>query len=139
MIQFIKSDVSVGEVLAAASSSRIVVRPIGLGFLPPADDPSFANHRAAAQKGLGQAAEVVAGGKYDLVILDEICLAVARGLIEEKQVADLVAAASAETCLVLTGRQATPGLIALADTVTEMRSLKHGLNAGHLAQKGVER
>ncbi len=73
------------------------------------------------------------------MILDEICLAVARGLLEERQVVELLAQAPPETCLVLTGREATPGLIALADTVTEMRCIKHGLQAGRAAQKGVER
>jgi cob(I)alamin adenosyltransferase len=41
-------------------------------------------------------------------------------------------------CLVLTGRGATPGLIVLADTVTEMLAIKHGLAEGRTAQKGVE-
>ena len=52
---------------------------------------------------------------------------------------ELLAQARREMCLVLTGREATPALIALADTVTEMRCLKHGLQAGRAAQKGVER
>ena len=139
VIQFIKSDTSVGEIAAAAASAVIEIHTTGLGFLPPADDPRFAEHRAAAQAGLRKAAEIVAGGQFPLVVLDEICLAVARGLLEERQVVELLAQASPETCLVLTGREATPALIALADTVTEMRCLKHGLQAGRAAQKGVER
>ena len=153
VIQFIKSDTSVGEIAAAADSTAIEIHTTGLGFLPPAGDPPvardrnpnfrrnrrFAEHRAAAQAGLRQAAEIVAGGQFALVVLDEICLAVARGLLEEREVAELLSRASPETCLVLTGREATPALIALADTVTEMRCLKHGLQAGRVAQKGVER
>ena len=139
VIQFIKSDITVGEVVAAAVSTNIEIHPTGLGFIPPADDPRFAQHRAAAEAGLRRAAEVLAVRRFALVILDEICLAVARGLLDEAAVTELLAQASPETCLVLTGRDATPGLIALADTVTEMRCVKHGLQAGRLAQEGVER
>ena len=139
VIQFIKSDATVGEMAAAAASANIEIHATGLGFVPPADDPRFAQHRAAAQAGLRLAAEVLAGGRFAVVILDEICLAVARGLLDEEAVTELLAHASPETCLVLTGRDATPALIALADTVTEMRCLKHGLQAGRLAQEGVER
>ncbi len=139
VIQFIKSDTSVGEVAAAAASANIEIHTTGLGFLPPVDDPRFVEHRAAAQTGLRKAAEILARGQFPLVILDEICLAVARGLLEEHEVAELLAQAPPETCLVLTGRYATPALIALADTVTEMRCLKHGLQAGRAAQEGVER
>ena len=138
VIQFIKGDTSVGEI-AAANSADIEIHTTGLGFLPPADDPRFAQHRAAAQAGLRKASETLAGGRFPLVVLDEICLAVARGLLEEHEVAELLAQASPETCVVLTGREATPALIALADTVTEMRCIKHGLQAGRIAQKGVER
>jgi cob(I)alamin adenosyltransferase len=139
IIQFIKSDTSVGEIAAAAASTAIEIHTLGLGFLPPADDPRFDGHRAAAQAALRKAAEIVAGGQFPLVVLDEICLAVARGLVEERQVVELVAQAAPETCLVLTGREAPPALIALADTVTEMLCLKHGLKTGRTAQKGVER
>ena len=139
VIQFIKSDASVGEMAAAAASTAIEIHATGLGFLPPADDPRFADHRAAAQAGLRMASEIVAGGRFPLVILDEICLAVARGLVEERQVAEFLSRVPPRTCLVLTGREATPALIALADTVTEMRCLKHALQTGRAAQKGVER
>ena len=139
VIQFIKSDRSVGEIAAAAASAAVEIHTTGLGFLPPADDPRFVEHQAAARAGLQKAAEIVVGGQFPVVVLDEICLAVARGLLQEQQVVELLAQAPPETCLVLTGRAATPALIALADTVTEMQCLKHGLQAGLAAQRGVER
>lgn len=138
IIQFIKSDLSVGEIAAATHSSTIEIHTMGLGFVPPTDDPELANHRAAAQAGLVKAAEVVASGQFSLVILDEICPAVAHGLIDEGQVIELLARVSPETCLVLTGRDASPALIAQADTVTEMLCINHGMSVGHIAQKGVE-
>src|SRR5512135_2669195 len=64
VIQFIKSDASVGEIVAAAAMATIEIRQVGLGFLPSADDPLFARHRAAAQAGLREAAEVLASGQF---------------------------------------------------------------------------
>ena len=138
-VQFIKSDATVGEIAAAAGSETIEIHPTGLGFLPPGEHPDFPRHREAAQAGLRKAAEAAADGRYALVVLDEVLLAVARGLIEQDQVAELVAQTAPQVCLVLTGRDASPALIDLADTVTEMRCVKHGLQAGIAAQKGVER
>jgi cob(I)alamin adenosyltransferase len=137
LVQFIKSDAAVGELAAVLSPSMEVVQT-GRGFLPPEGDPQMAVHRAAAEEGLRHAAEVLAGRQFSLVILDEICLAVSRGLLDEQAVIDVVRRAGAETCVVLTGRYAGEGLVALADTVTEMRSLKHGFESGIAAQKGVE-
>jgi cob(I)alamin adenosyltransferase len=139
IVQFIKSDVTVGEVAAAAANPLIEMHVLGLGFIPPPDDPRFPRHRAAAQEGLKKAAEMIASGRFAIVILDEICFAAARGLVEEEQVADLLAHAPAEICLVLTGRYASGRLLELADTVTEMRPIKHGFDAGIAAQEGVER
>ena len=51
---------------------------------------------------------------------------------------DIVRLASSDSCIVLTGRGATEGLLAIADTVTEMRCVKHGYQKGRKAQKGVE-
>jgi cob(I)alamin adenosyltransferase len=61
-----------------------------------------------------------------------------KGLITEDQILELIEESGEVSCLVLTGRGATDRLIAKADTVTEMRSLKHGLREGITAQKGVE-
>jgi cob(I)alamin adenosyltransferase len=138
IIQFIKSDASVGEIAAAEASSFIRILPTGLGFVPSRNDPRFEQHRAAAQAGLHKAAEILVSHHFALVILDEIFGAMAQGMIDEIQVKELMAKASPRTCLVLTGRGASPGLIAMADTVTEMRCVKHGMQAGHAAQKGVE-
>jgi cob(I)alamin adenosyltransferase len=138
IVQFIKNDESVGEVFAARSNPMIEMHVLGMGFIPPRDDPRLLSHRAAAQDALKKAAELIASGRFALVILDEICLAAARGLIEEEQVVELVAAAPAEMCLVLTGRYASDRLLELADTATEMRPIKHGFDAGIMAQKGVE-
>jgi cob(I)alamin adenosyltransferase len=139
VIQFIKGNTTVGEVLAAAGDDDIEIHPMGLGFLPKDGQPAVARHRDAAQAAFGKAHEAIAGGCFGIVVLDEICLAVARGLIDHAQVADLLGRASPEMCLILTGRGASPELIALADTVTEMRPVKHALQAGRTAQQGVER
>jgi cob(I)alamin adenosyltransferase len=139
IIQFIKSDASVGEIAAAGNSMLVEIHPTGLGFVPSGENPRFAEHRGAAQAGLRKAAEIIAGRQFPLLILDEICIAVSRGLIDLQQVVDLFEKTPPEMCLVLTGRDASPALIQLADTVTEMLCIKHGMHEGYGAQDGVER
>ena len=73
-----------------------------------------------------------------MVILDEICCAVAKELLSENEVLELIKSTPADTCLVLTGRGATANLIDSADTVTEMQSAKHAFDSGCSAQNGVE-
>jgi cob(I)alamin adenosyltransferase len=98
-----------------------------------------ARHQQAAQAGLELAREALAAGGADLVVLDEICTAVAKGLLAEAEVTGMLQAARPGCIVVLTGRGASAALIALADTVTEMRCVKHGMEAGWDAQEGVER
>lgn len=138
VVQFVKGNPEVGEVAAAAKTADIEILQTGLGFVPAAGSPRHVEHRSAAQEGLNKAREAIAGGRYSMVILDEICVAVGRGLVDEQSVIDLVRQSPRQTCLVLTGRGATPRIIELADTVTEMRCVKHGYQAGWPAQKGVE-
>jgi cob(I)alamin adenosyltransferase len=138
IIQFVKSDANVGEMAAAVGNPLIEILQVGRGFLPAAEGPEWSEHRAAAEAGLRKAAEILAAGRHPLVVLDEVCFAVARGLLDQQQVIDVVQRAPSATCIVLTGRDATAGLVALADTVTEMRSVKHAMQSGISAQKGVE-
>ncbi len=139
IVQFLKSGAAVGEIAAAPATPFLEIHPTGLGFLRSTEDPRFAEHRAAAQAGMNLAAEALAGGRFALVVLDEIFPAVECGLVDEEQVMALMAHTPPEICLVLTGRGASPAAIERADTVTEMRCLKHGYDAGIAAQKGVER
>jgi cob(I)alamin adenosyltransferase len=137
VLQFIKAAIT-GELTASRQLAGVEFAQAGRGFVPKPGSPHFEEHRGAAREGLEKAAEALASGRYDLVILDEICNAVAAGLLTEESVAMLVRNRPLAITVVLTGRGATPRLVALADTVTEMRSVKHALAAGRRAQKGVE-
>ena len=76
-------------------------------------------------KGMARAQEVVTSGEYDLVILDEINVALHFGLVTWAQVEDLIKYKGEHVELVLTGRGAPPELIERADLVTEMKEIKH--------------
>jgi cob(I)alamin adenosyltransferase len=139
IVQFIKARAATVELTALRSLAGVEVLQAGLGFVPRSDDaPQFAAHRQAATDGLRAAAGAMASGRYRMVILDEVCTALARGLLDEASVIAALRQAPADGVIVLTGRGATPGLIARADTVTEMRCIKHGFDAGLQAQPGVE-
>jgi cob(I)alamin adenosyltransferase len=139
ILQFIKSDSSVGELTALKYLPRVEVIQMGRGFVPSVTAPAFPEHCQAAYQALKIASDVLQSKRYDLIILDEICTAMAKGLITEDQVIEVIDQSSREdSCLILTGREATDRLISKADTVTEMCCIKHGLEEGWTAQKGVE-
>ncbi len=138
ILQFIKANSSVGEIAACRHLPGVEISQTGLGFVPEPSHPSFSEHRRAAQEGLGLAHKALMSGQYDLVVLDEICTAVAKGLLQEDSVVEALRQAHPRACVVLTGRNATKALIDLADTVTEMRFIKHGFREGRAAEKGVE-
>jgi cob(I)alamin adenosyltransferase len=81
---------------------------------------------------------LVASGDYGLVVLDELNFAVEFGLVEVEAVKKMIRNKSRYTELVLTGRNAHPEIIELADLVTEMREAKHYYNTGHPARVGIE-
>ena len=138
VVQFIKNDSRTGELVVLDRLGVDVFRG-GRGLLPPAESPEkLAPHREAAQATLAQALTVIESGRYDMIVLDEICTAVAKGLLEEQDVLAALQKAGTDCVLALTGRGATEALCALADTVSEIRCHKHGHQAGRAAQKGVE-
>ena len=137
IIQFIKADRNTGE-LATAARVGIEVVQAGLGFVPKRSSPAFAKHARAARAGLTMAREALSTRSHDIVILDEVCNAVSLDLIETSEVVETLSAAGDESIVVLTGRGAPAELIALADTVAEMKAVKHAFDAGVKAMKGVE-
>ncbi|MDT8394754.1 MAG: cob(I)yrinic acid a,c-diamide adenosyltransferase [Bacteroidales bacterium] len=92
----------------------------------------------AAKKGFTEMLRIVMEGKYDLVIFDEINIALYYKLIEIDELLDLINRRPAHVELVLTGRYAPGELLDLADLVTEIREVKHYYQDGVEARKGIE-
>ena len=93
----------------------------------------------AALEGMRMASEALASGRYDMVILDEINVAVSLGLIDVEDVLRLIRERPSTIELVLTGRGADERIITEADLVTEMRDIKHYWDKGVKARRGIEK
>ncbi len=91
-----------------------------------------------AQKGFKYTKEIINNGKYDMIILDEINVAVDYNLIALKEVIKLLEGKPEKLELILTGRDAHPDIIKIADLVTEMLEIKHPYQQGITARKGID-
>ena len=91
-----------------------------------------------ATKGLAALREAMSGGRYDMIVLDEIIMAVDLGLLQLDEVKETIIHKPPELHIILTGRNAPAELVEIADLVTEMREIKHHFNQGVAAQKGIE-
>ena len=91
-----------------------------------------------AQKGFKYAKEIINNGKYDMIILDEINVAVDYNLISLKDMIKLLDKKPKNLELILTGRAAHPEIIKIADLVTEMLEIKHPYQQGITARKGID-
>ena len=100
---------------------------------PPGDEDI-----QAAKLAIKRAREAMVSGRYDLVILDEVCVAVHFGLLETREVLSLLKEKPLTVELILTGRYCPDELIARADLVTEMLEIKHYYQNGVIARKGIE-
>lgn len=94
--------------------------------------------RALAAAGFEKARAALHSGRYEIVILDELNMAVWFELIEEQAVLDLIAGRPADVELVITGRRATEAVCEAADLVTEMREIKHYYQRKIPARQGIE-
>lgn len=92
-----------------------------------------------AQKGLERVKRVIESGKYNLVVLDEVNVALSYGLLIEEDVIEVVKHRPKTQEIVLTGRNASSKIIELADLVTEMREIKHYFSKGVKARIGIEK
>lgn len=91
-----------------------------------------------AQDGLIRINEKLHSGKYHLVMLDEVCVAVSFGLLMAYQVVELIQTRPKRVELIVSGRWAHPTIIAAVDLVTEMTPMKHYFDQGVNARKGIE-
>lgn len=139
VIQFVKSEDTVGEQLFFTSCEGVVWNHYGRGFLPrdPAD-PAMAEHCRAAEEGLQQAIAALGSSEYDFVLLDEVCFALSRKLFSGAALFDALRTVPTGKIVVMTGRDAPDALVDVADTVSEMRMVKHAFEKGIPACEGVE-
>jgi cob(I)alamin adenosyltransferase len=137
MLQFLKGR-DTGEARAAARlAPEFTLRYFGRPGLVNLKSPA-AEDLALAQEALNLARQVLQAGDHDLVILDEINVALAYRLISLEEVLEMLKTRPGWVEVVLTGRQAPPELVELADLVTEMRPIKHYYAAGVKARRGIE-
>jgi cob(I)alamin adenosyltransferase len=133
-IQFLKSE-PCGEHLFVSRCHAFDIVQISAGdsFTKPREQLS-----AEAQQTLAYAEEQMLSGRYDLLILDEIFVAIHKGLITTQQGLGLLEKKPSSVELILTGRYAPPEIVQRADLVTEMRMIKHPFNQGIAARCGIE-
>lgn len=136
IFQFIKGDWDYGEVKAAQRFPNMTVERIGSGYTWMADDPE--EPRRLARTAWERCRELMASDEYDLLVMDELNCVLAEGYLDVADVLAVLAARPARLSVIITGRGAPAELIAAADTVTEMRCLKHAFDSGIRAKRGIE-
>ncbi|EHM10860.1 cob(I)alamin adenosyltransferase [Thermanaerovibrio velox DSM 12556] len=137
MIQFLKGWDFYGEIRGAGFLEGFeLVRTGTADYVPKggARDVDFSE----ARRGLELAREALSSGAYDLVILDEVNVAMDYGLLNVEEVLEVIGGRHERTEVVLTGRYAPEEVIAAADLVTEMREVKHPYQKGVKAREGIE-
>lgn len=143
MIQFIKGPWISGEDEFAGVSGlpadRFAIRKMGLGFVGILGDQlPIEKHKAAAQAALDMFIEEKKSGKWHLIALDEVNVALSLGLLALKDVVNAVKDYPDDRILILSGRGAAQELIDVADLATEMREIKHPFAQGGKARPTVE-
>jgi cob(I)alamin adenosyltransferase len=137
IIQFLKQG-DYSEIKALERfGDQVTVEQYGLGHFvkgKPSEDDIV-----AGQKGLARAKELIRKGDCDILILEEANVALVCGLFSEIDLLDVIALKPENMELVITGRGATPAVIAAADLVTEMKEIKHYYQKGVKARVGIEK
>lgn len=141
LVQFIKGTWKTGEQAAVKRFPEIEHVVSGDGFTWNTQDRE--RDVQSARAGWDTAKRMIergdADGKpYDVVILDELNIAISYGYLPLEEIVGVLTNKPLELSIVVTGRDAKPELIAIADTVTEMRLVKHAYDAGIKARRGVE-
>lgn len=126
-----------GEWDVLSGLQNVGIARFGAGpFVNPSDVKP--QDKEEAVKALAAARQAVLSGEYDLVVLDEVNIAVAWKLIGLEDVISLIRAKPADVELILTGRGADKEIVRMADLVTEMLNIKHPYDEGTAARRGIE-
>lgn len=140
IIQFMKGDLYSGEWDGVKLLSPFVeLTATGKGFCGIEGNPyPHSEHRENAQGAVVLALEKIGSGQFDMLILDEINNALHLNLIDLEQVVQLLLSRPESMHMVLTGRDAHPRVMEMADTVSEVREVKHAYRKGIDPQPGID-
>ena len=137
VIQFIKGGFDYGELYVVKKLPNFKMAAFGRGKFITEMPPTEQDVKLA-REAFDLAQDVVNGGEYDIVILDEVNVALNLRLIGVDEVIHLIKNKPKHVELILTGRYAPPEVIGVADLVTEMREIKHPYTRGISPRKGIE-
>jgi cob(I)alamin adenosyltransferase len=139
MLQFLKGSWHYGELDAVkAFGENFIMKQMGRGFVKVGGAETDPEDIKLVEQAWAEADAAIMSGKWDLVILDEINYAISYGMLDPGKVAETLKRKPELVHVILTGRNAHPTIIELADTVTEMKQVKHAYEKGVLAQRGIE-
>src|SRR5258707_733200 len=139
MLQFLKGSWQYGELDAVkAFGDKFVMKQMGRGFVKVgAEKPDPEDVRMVGEART-EAEQAIQSGEWDLVVLDEINYAIIYGMLDPAKVTESLRKRPEMVHVILTGRNAHPTIVELADTVTEMRQVKHAYEKGVMAHPGIE-
>ena len=138
VIQFMKGSIHCGELEAARRlSPNLTIKRIGRETFVSKSNPDPIDLQLA-QEGLLRARKAIENREYDIVILDEMNVAIDYGMIPLSDLLQLIDSKPETVELILTGRNAKPEIMERADLVTEMVDRKHYYDKGIPARKGIE-
>jgi cob(I)alamin adenosyltransferase len=140
IIQFMKGDIYAGEWDGIKKMNcGVELISTGKGFCGIQGNPyPYEEHRENAQEAIQLARQKMESGQFDILILDEINNALSLRLVDLEQVLEVIRQKPAGMHLVLTGRDAHPQVIELADTVSEINEIKHAYRKGIEPQPGID-
>ena len=139
ILQFLKGSWHYGELDSAEKlAPDLVIRQMGQGFVKVGGAETDPADLKMVADAWDESAAAILSGDWDLVVLDEINYAIGYKMLDAEVVADVLRRKPEMLHVILTGRNAPPVLVELADTVTEMREIKHAYQKGILAQRGIE-
>lgn len=139
MIQFMKGQKDIGEIKAQKKFKGLEVIQFGEDALVDLNEPSASDIYLANQAlDFARKRAMTMSARPDVMVLDEINIAIRFGLIPIEEVLDFLDNKPANMEVLLTGRYAHPKIMERADLVTEMKEVKHYFKKGFQARKGIE-
>jgi cob(I)alamin adenosyltransferase len=139
MLQFLKGSWHYGELDAVkAFGDKFIMKQMGRGFVKVGAEKPDPEDVRLVEQAWAEADQAIHSGQWDLVILDEINYAISYGMLSPEKVAESLKKKPDMLHVILTGRNAHPTIVDIADTVTEMRQIKHAYEKGVMAQRGIE-